>query len=295
MTNKTNRTMRARGLEEEVDLKILFQAFSNLTSINIDFVNSLIARGLEVHVIPELWLAKLTLMKERMLGDYRAHLSFVDLTSKVFPRATLRYFSRFDLIHLTGLTEFMLKAVKNVDRPTVLTLGAGCWRPEYETILDRVTVVIAPSKFVLNRVVKASSIPLKHKVRVIPWGVNTSLFNSSIPKEYARRSLKLPENSKVIFWNSRISPEKDAITLIEAAKLVVKEVKEVLFYIKGRGVNRAYWRRIKDDMKELAKRGKLKLHIGWTNHRKLPLFYRASDLFVHTSTLEAFGLVFLES
>jgi len=282
-------------MKKRYRLKVLFQAFSNLVSINVDFVNSLIVKGADMHVIPELYLAKFTLAREKVLHGYKAKLVPIDLIFKFFSSNTMlrNYLAKFDVIHITGFTSFIRKLVKGSCKPTILTLGIPLPK-EYEDLLDYVDVIVAPSRFTSQ--CSKENVPqisnLQNKILIIPWGVNTTLFNPLISRDYSRECLNIPKDKKVILWNSRISPEKDLETLIEAAELVARNV---LFYIKGRGLNKQYWRRLRNRVKKLEKEGVLRPHIGWIDYRKLPFLYRASDIFVHTSTFEAFGLVFLEA
>lgn len=56
---------------------------------------------------------------------------------------------------------------------------------------------------------------------------------------------------------------------------------------------KSYYEKIKDSLKNLSER--VKIHIGWIPHSKLPLFYRAANIFVRTSKYENFGLGTVES
>lgn len=60
---------------------------------------------------------------------------------------------------------------------------------------------------------------------MIHHGVDTELFNHSIPREVARRKIGLPLNAKVVLWNDRISPKKDLETFIESMEHVLSEMK----------------------------------------------------------------------
>lgn len=121
------------------------------------------------------------------------------------------------------------------------------------------------------------------------------MFNPTISCETARRKLGIPLNAKVILWNDRISSEKNLEIFVEAMRYVIREIKETYVYIKGRAVVKKYYEKIKGSIKDLVKSGRAQIHIGWIPHSKLPLLYRASDIFVRTSKYENFGLGVIEA
>jgi glycosyltransferase involved in cell wall biosynthesis len=151
---------------------------------------------------------------------------------------------------------------------------------------------VAPSNFTRQgEEVKIGS----RRIVVIHHGVDTELFNTSTPRELARRRLGIPLNARVILWNDRISPEKDLETFIDAAEYILREAGDAYIYIKGRAIVKHYYERIKPSLEALLKTGRAKLHIGWIPHSKLPLLYRAADILVRTSKYENFGLGAVEA
>jgi D-inositol-3-phosphate glycosyltransferase len=133
------------------------------------------------------------------------------------------------------------------------------------------------------------------RIIVIHHSVDTELFNPSMSREMARKKLNVPLKAKVILWNDRVSPEKDLGLFLDALELVFSELKDVFVYIKGRSVVDGYYEQVKDKITKMRKSGRVKIHIGWMPHHKLPLLYRASDVFVRTSKHENFGLAAIES
>jgi glycosyltransferase involved in cell wall biosynthesis len=77
-------------------------------------------------------------------------------------------------------------------------------------------------------------------------------------------------------------------------EIILREVKEAYIYIKGGAVVKSYYESLKSDLTTLLDTGRAKLHIGWIPHSKLPLLYRAADIFVRTSRYENFGLGVIE-
>jgi glycosyltransferase involved in cell wall biosynthesis len=66
-------------------------------------------------------------------------------------------------------------------------------------------------------------------VAVIPvYGVDTEVFNPSTePRREIRRRLGLPETPALIFFSSRIAPEKDPDTLLDAVRLLRNQGRDV--------------------------------------------------------------------
>jgi len=132
---------------------------------------------------------------------------------------------------------------------------------------------------------------------VIHHGVDVELFNPlTYSKNQARRVLGLPEDKKIILWNARLSPEKKIETLLYAIPKVLKSYKNLMLVVKTRAVDKAY----KMKVKKLVKKLNLDKHVlfdeSWTPLTKLPPYYRAVDVYVNTSTSEAFGsLTMLEA
>jgi glycosyltransferase involved in cell wall biosynthesis len=132
---------------------------------------------------------------------------------------------------------------------------------------------------------------------VIHHGVDLELFNPlTYSKKQARRLLGLPEDKKIILWNARLSPEKKIETLLYAIPKVLKSYKNLMVLVKTRAVDKAY----KMKVKKLVKKLNLDKHVlfeeSWTPLTKLSQYYRAADVYVNTSTSEAFGsLTMLEA
>ncbi len=269
--------------------KIYFEASSVLASYNLDLPKALSSEvGVYVDIGHPLLYA--IYLYERLHGRYG--------TFKVVPPYIGRFargwvLRRADVVHLNSLNVELAKEAKELGKPVVAVLHAAPFpRDAYEAINDYVDVYVAPSNF--TRQGEEAKIGSK-RIVVIHHGVDTELFNPSTPRELARRRLGIPLNARVILWNDRISPEKDLETFIDAAEHILREVGEAYIYIKGRAVVKHYYERIKPSLEALLKTGRAKLHIGWIPHSKLPLLYRAADIFVRTSKYESFGLGAVEA
>ncbi|MCD6369385.1 MAG: glycosyltransferase family 4 protein [Thermoproteales archaeon] len=275
-------------------MKLLFQAFSNLTSINVDFVKTLLNQGIIVHVLPEHYLAKVFLLIEKLHG-YRAKLVPIDMLSKFIPkRAIMRLLNSYDVLHFTGWTRLAKEIIKYSTKPKIYTIGALTPKEFYQQIVDHIDVIVSTTKWTLEQELKKIG-AFSGRIEVIYWGVNLNLFNNSIPKDFARKKLGLPFHKKVILWNDRMFWTKDFETFLEAVDIVSKEVKDALFYVKIRGIDKNYWSKYRRKVREFTEQGVIKLYVGWIMHRNVPLLYRAADIYVRTSIQETFGLAYVEA
>jgi glycosyltransferase involved in cell wall biosynthesis len=270
-------------------MKVYFEASSVLASYNLDLPKAM-SSDIDTYVDIEHPLLYAIYLYERFHGRYGGF--------KVIP-PYIDMFTRFhvikktDVAHLNSLNANLAKWAKKLGKPVVVVLHAAPFSKEaYDAINDYVDVYIAPSNFTkIHEEPKMGS----KKVVVIYHGIDTELFNAGIPPGNARRKLGIPLNVKVILWNDRISPEKDLRTFLQAAEIILKEVKEAYIYIKGRAIIKSYYKHLKSDLERLQRSGRVKLHIDWIPHSKLPLLYRAADIFVRTSNYESFGLGAVEA
>lgn len=274
-------------------MKVYFSSIGVLTTYNIDLPDTL-QKWVNMYVDAENNLSRLMLLRAKLLRSYRANLRFVSFVHKLIPEKRLEaYFRNFDLLHLNSASNFALKVMRASEQPKLFVLHQAPL-PEslYKEMTAYVDAFIAPSEFTARN--EASKIGFNPFV--IHHGVNTKIFNTSLPVSAARKVLRIPLNAKVVLWNDRISPEKDLKTLLEAVPLIVKEEPNVYFYIKGRAVDKAYFKKMEGLLESVQeKNNNACCHIGWIPHAKLPVLYRAADIFVRTSLYENFGLAVIES
>jgi glycosyltransferase involved in cell wall biosynthesis len=129
-------------------------------------------------------------------------------------------------------------------------------------------------------------------VSVVPvYGVDTTVFRpSDRPRQVLRRERKLPEGGQIIFFSSRVAPEKDAETLLRA----VREL---------RGAGRDVWLLHRSGgfqaLIALAREAGVADRLIATDaahpERELPLDYQACDLCVQASREEGLGFSPLEA
>jgi len=151
-------------------------------------------------------------------------------------------------------------------------------------------VIINPSIDVAWEMLKVYRVPIE-KIRVIPNGVEDPQPNEP-DKHTARQIIGIPEDCFVILSIARHIPVKRLDILIKTAKILKeKALENFVVIIGGKGT-------LTDHLKELAKElnvNDVVKFVGWLSKDRLPLYYRAADVFVITSEYESGPLTILEA
>jgi len=129
-------------------------------------------------------------------------------------------------------------------------------------------------------------------VHVVPvYGVDTDLFRPSRePRHVLRAKLGLPHEAALAFFSSRIAPEKDGATVLEALRLLRKEGRDVRLLHRSGGYR---------EFVSLAEQHGVADAVIATDAahpvRELPASYQASDLCIQASRDEGLGFSPLEA
>jgi glycosyltransferase involved in cell wall biosynthesis len=205
----------------------------------------------------------------------------------------------YDVIHLNFYNS-VFNVLFKAKVPKIFVLHGS---PDYvneascrilEEIRSKVDALVAVSVHAANKLKEVCNIEPDY---VIHHGVDVEVFNPAVcSKSFAKRKLGIPLHRKVILWNARLSSEKRLEILIHALSHVVKEDKNILMLIKTRTINRSYELKILKLIKKLGVNEHVVFDRGWTPLIGMPVYYRAADVYVNTSTTEAFGsLTMLEA
>jgi len=280
---------------------VFFQGIGVLAEYNLGLASALVEReeideiclegSLMLHFYGRQYLSngKLKVMGSR--APFRSLANFAAYITRPLYRKMVR---NCDILHLNQLDGPNLTTLMNSGKPKIFTYHQAPLAVEFEKIVKSIDALVAPSKFTASWIKEN----LGYYPKVIYHGVNTSLFNPYVDRVWTRKRLGLPPNAKIIFWNSRISSEKDLKTLINAIPFIVKEYPNAFFIIKGRSVDPNYkWvlSYLRSSLKQKGLQGNVRLIVKWIPNHQMPFLYRASDIFVHTSLWENFGLVFVEA
>ena len=130
------------------------------------------------------------------------------------------------------------------------------------------------------------------RIEVVPlYGVDTSIFQPpSVSKDELRKRRGLPVDASLLFFSSRVAPEKDAETLVAAVAQLRERGINVLILHRSGGYR---------TFVEIAGRAGVASHVIATDAvhptRELPMDYQASDLCVQASRAEGLGFSPLEA
>ena len=129
-------------------------------------------------------------------------------------------------------------------------------------------------------------------VHVIPvYGVDAEVYvQGTHDRSSARRSRGLPLAGQIVFNSSRVAPEKDTATLIEAFRLLVNDGRDVYLLHRSGGHR---------EFAQLAAAAGVASRVIATDavdpRRELPLDYLAADVCVQASREEGLGFSVLEA
>jgi glycosyltransferase involved in cell wall biosynthesis len=129
-------------------------------------------------------------------------------------------------------------------------------------------------------------------IDVIPiYGVDRQIFRPSAePKDVIRRRLQLPTDTHIVFFSSRVAPEKDAETVLTAARILDRGGRRVcLLHLSGGHEEFANLAR------DAGMSGSVIARDAVAPFAELADYYRASDVCVQASREEGLGFSPLEA
>lgn len=194
---------------------------------------------------------------------------------------------KFDVVSVHFTTEAIIARIFKFFAKTPFIFVLEGYTP-YEAIAARYADArISISDF------EAKVYEQKHnlKSKVIPVGIDTNRFSVNRDESLRIRSRFVTDKQILVLTVCRLEPRKDIFTLIDAARLVNGENKDIKFIIAGDGI-------LKSTIEKVIKESSLSSFItlaGFVSDEDLPYYYGASDIFILTSKEEWFGIVFLEA
>ncbi len=165
------------------------------------------------------------------------------------------------------------------------TLENKQYMPLTEDAIRHAKAMTMVSKNTKDRFFEAFDEDIVTRSRIIPGGVDIRSFPKKVDVSHIEEKYNLKDKN-VIFFASRLSPEKGMEYLVEAADRIDAEI-----IIAGEGPK-------KKDLEEIIARKSLSnVHLlGYLMSEELIPFYYRADLFVSPSVVaEAFGLSILEA
>jgi glycosyltransferase involved in cell wall biosynthesis len=142
---------------------------------------------------------------------------------------------------------------------------------------------------------KAPRVPLTERVFVCPRGVNVETFSperrSDTVKSEMRQRAGIPENSLVLLYAGRLSPEKNIGLLVDLMKnLAMDSATDYRLLVAGAGPT-ADW--LKEETEKHFPNKIIQL--GHLDKELLADYYANADVFVHPNPREPFGIAPLEA
>jgi glycosyltransferase involved in cell wall biosynthesis len=130
------------------------------------------------------------------------------------------------------------------------------------------------------------------RVHTIPvYGVDTYRFTPPLQaKSELKRRLNLPETGTLIFFSSRIAPEKDSETLLRAVRRLRNDGRNLWLLHRSGG-----YRHFQRDAESFGLLDRVIATDAVHPHRELPLDYQACDICVQASREEGLGFSPLEA
>ena len=160
-------------------------------------------------------------------------------------------------------------------------------------IIARINAIIGQRYIVLSKYLAevVRSHGTKKPISIIPiYGVDTKIFVPSQSKTEIKAKQGLPTTGSLVFFSSRIAPEKDSQTLLLAFQQLIKEGRD-LWLLHRSGGHQTF-------IQEAKKHGVAERVIATDAvhpYKQLPLDYQACDLCIQSSREEGLGFSPLEA
>lgn len=143
---------------------------------------------------------------------------------------------------------------------------------------------------VMRKIWASVGIP-QNRVDVIPFGVDTNLFNPNINGKPIRRELGIREDDIVVISSRPFFPHYDIECLIKAIPIIVEMHKNVKFIIKGKGP-------LESSIKQLARKLDVDRYVRFTSpvaYQEVSKYLTAADIYVSTSFVDSTSVSLLEA
>lgn len=129
-------------------------------------------------------------------------------------------------------------------------------------------------------------------IHLIPiYGVDTDVYAPSpLPKSELKSHLELPTSGALLFFSSRMAPEKDSTTLLAAFKSLLDHGDNLWLLNRSGG-----YRAIQQEAERFGVAARVIATDADHPHKKLPLSYQAADLCIQASREEGLGFSPLEA
>jgi glycosyltransferase involved in cell wall biosynthesis len=144
---------------------------------------------------------------------------------------------------------------------------------------------------ILKYIWKSMGVPAQ-KTEIIPFGVDTDVFNPQVNGDVVRKNLGF-ERGEIVVISTRAfySSHYDVECLVKAVPFVLDDCSNVKFIVKGSGPQAHH-------LRNLAKQLGVVSHVyfvGLVPHHELAQYLRAADIYVSTSRVDSTSVSLLEA
>ncbi|HEX3035116.1 MAG TPA: glycosyltransferase [Thermodesulfobacteriota bacterium] len=165
------------------------------------------------------------------------------------------------------------------------------WRKKQDIYSKTKLYVATPSRWLMQRVEQSILTPAVAEARIIPSGVDLSIFHSvnGDYKQGLRAALGIPQDAKVLLYTATAAgrnPFKDFQTLRAAVSQVAHRLHEhkILFIVLG-AVSPA----------EISERAKIRFIPYQKDSKIVASYYQAADVYTHAAKADTFPNAVLEA
>lgn len=155
--------------------------------------------------------------------------------------------------------------------------------------LKRADMIHAVSEYMADEI-KSSFGLLGHKIKIIPFGIDSKQFNPNVDTSEIMSRLEW-DTDPIIVSARNFEPIYNIECLINAIPIVLKEIPNAKFMLLGKGTLRDCLQEMIEEL-ELGKSAKI---IGHVPHNKLHKYLSCADIYVSTSLSDSLGVSNLEA
>ena len=205
--------------------------------------------------------------------------------SELFHIQWLNKFIYFDRTFLNLYYKFLGKKIIF----TAHNINAGI-RDENDTFLNRITLklmyslidhIIVHTNKMRCQLIESFNIR-ENKVTIIPYGINDTVYKSSLTKKHARKKLELKENDKVILFFGFITIYKGIEYLLLALAKLKEKYNNLTLVIAGEidTNGREYWENLQKILKEYMLEGNVITKLHFIPDKDIEIFFKSADVLI---------------
>ncbi len=161
-------------------------------------------------------------------------------------------------------------------------------------VLDRCDRLIVPSQFMVDRAIELGI--SEPQVRMIPWGIETDIFNPRpVDRDATRSLLGFGSDRKVIFCPRGIQPLYQTHVLLKSLKNIRPEFPNIRCILLEFNISSEYLQTLKNMIQTYQLEDCVQWLPAQSSREDMARLYRASDVMVSIPNSEGYGFSVYES